>query len=369
MPIGVYIHIPFCKAKCLYCDFNSYAGMEEMQERYVEALCKEIRVYHGEKSVDSVYIGGGTPTVLPLDLLVKVIDAVKKRFILAENYEMTIECNPATMGKEGFTGLYQAGVNRLSIGLQSAHDSELRALGRIHTLADFAECFYQARACGFSNLSLDLMHGLPGQTMDGWMETLRIATEFQPEHISCYGLKLEEGTPLYRQNPTLPDEDLLADFYEKAINVLAEHGYQRYEISNFAKPGKESRHNLKYWKCKDYIGFGAGAYSCIHGTRYDNEKSIENYCTKIEHGISAMKERQILTKEEQMSEFCFLGLRMVNGISVKEFETRFSGSIIEVYGKEIEKNCRRGTLIQQGDRLFIPPQYLFVSNSILVDFV
>ncbi len=369
MALGIYIHIPFCKAKCLYCDFNSYANMENMKEPYVQALCREIQRFEAGREVDSLYIGGGTPTTLSIGQLETIIQTVKQHFRLVENCEVTIECNPATMGREGFQALYGLGVNRLSIGLQSANDAELRRLGRIHTLVDFANCFADARAAGFENLSMDLMHGLPGQTMEGWMKTLRVAMEFQPEHISCYGLKLEEGTPLYKQNPSLPDEDLAGDFYDACVSFLEEHGYHRYEISNFAKPEKESRHNLKYWRCEDFVGFGAGAYSCIQGARYSNVREIDAYCKRVEEEQETIFEQSILSREEQMSEFCFLGLRTTKGISVLEFQNRFGVSIEEHFADAIKKNLRRGTLLRVNDRLMIPSKYFYVSNSILVDFV
>jgi len=369
MSLGIYLHIPFCKAKCLYCDFNSYANMDSMKERYVQALCKEIRGFHSSCKVDSLYIGGGTPTTLSTKQLASIIHAVNQQFSLTEDCEITVECNPATIGKEGLKTLHGLGVNRLSIGLQSANDAELKSLGRIHTLSDFSDCFADARAAGFANLSLDLMHGLPGQTMEGWMHTLQTAVSFQPEHISCYGLKLEEGTPLYRQNPVLPDEDLAGDFYDACVSFLEEKGYRRYEISNFAKPERESRHNLKYWRCEDFAGFGAGAYSCMQGVRYSNVKDLNDYCERIEQNKDAVIERISLTLEDKMSEFCFLGLRTAEGISYREFQERFGHTLNAVFGDTIKKNLRRGTLLRFNDRLFIPSSYFYVSNSILVDFV
>lgn len=369
MSIGIYIHIPFCKAKCLYCDFNSYSGMESWKPKYINELKKEIINIQEECEVDTLYIGGGTPTVLSAENLAEILSVIRENFVLTPHCEISVECNPATMGKEGFTILKQAGFNRLSIGLQSAKDAELRRLGRIHTFKDFSRCFSDARNAGFENISLDLMHGLPGQTLEGWQETMEAALAFQPEHISCYGLKLEEGTPLFLQNPVLPDDDAARELYEACVSYLAAHGYYRYEISNFALPGKESRHNCKYWRCEDFIGFGAGAYSCLHDVRYDNVRDIREYCARLEEGKSVIAERTPLSLEDKMSEFCFLGLRMTEGVSVKEFSQRFGKEIEEVYGDAIKKNLRRGTLLRLEDRLVIPPQWLYVSNSILVDFI
>ncbi len=368
MALGIYLHIPFCKAKCLYCDFNSYAGMEEQQQRYIDALCQEIQnAPDGE--VDTIYFGGGTPTVLPAHSLAQILSVVKEKYDLTPNCEISLECNPATIDKEGLAVLHQAGFNRLSIGLQSANAQELKDLGRIHSFQDFANCFSDARNADFQNISLDLMYGLPEQTMENWKTTLEKAVAFQPEHISCYSLKLEEGTPLFMKNPTLPSDDCVREFYDYAVNYLAEQGYLRYEISNFSLPKKESRHNCKYWKCDDFLGFGAGAYSCFDGVRYDNLRNVLDYCTALETEKSPVAERIPLTHRDRISEFCFLGLRMRDGISVKEFNSRFGRNIEDVFGDVIKKNLRRGTLLRLGDRLCIPPEYLFVSNSILVDFI
>ncbi|MBR5151958.1 MAG: oxygen-independent coproporphyrinogen III oxidase [Clostridia bacterium] len=369
MALGIYIHIPFCKSKCLYCDFNSYANQDGLKDRYVQALCKEIQNFPDDCEADTLYIGGGTPTILSKEQLEKILIQVKQKFTLTPDCEITVECNPATMGEDGFRHLRQLGVNRLSIGLQSANEKELKALGRIHTLSDFARCFQEAKTVGFDNLSLDLMHGLPNQTMEDWMHTLETAVAFQPAHISCYGLKLEEGTPLFQQNPPMPDEDLAGDFYEACVSFLKQHGYDQYEISNFAKPGMESRHNIKYWRCHEFAGFGAGAYSCLNHQRYSNGRDLSSYCQSIEQDGSAVEERIPLTIDAEMSEFCFLGLRMVEGISYTEFEERFGVSLENVYGETIKKNLRRETLLRLNDRLVIPSKYLYVSNSILVDFV
>lgn len=369
MSLGIYVHIPFCKAKCLYCDFNSYSGMDAYQEAYLKALQKEIESKKDSRKVDSLYIGGGTPTVLKAESLVQILSILRGNFVFSPDCEITVECNPATMQEEGFRILKEGGFNRLSIGLQSSNDDELRALGRIHSFEEFSICYKEARKAGFENISLDLMYGLPGQTMERWKKSLEDAISFHPEHISCYGLKLEEGTPLFFQNPILPDEDAFAEFYETCVNDLAEQGYERYEISNFSLPGKESRHNCKYWQCNDFIGFGAGAYSCVNDERYANINSIPTYCSYIESGKSVVEEITTLSLKDKMSEFCFLGLRMSNGISQQEFKERFHQSIEDVYGEVLTKNLRRGTLLRLGDRIFIPSQFLYVSNSILVDFI
>lgn len=369
MELGIYVHIPFCKAKCLYCDFNSYAGLESFHTAYTEAICREIENSRNCCKVDSLYIGGGTPTVLNTDFLIFILTSIKENFQITSNCEITVECNPATMDKEGFCKLVDAGVNRLSIGLQSAKQSELTRLGRIHTLNDFAICFENARLAGFKNISLDLMYGLPQQTAEAWLETLKTVVSFEPEHISCYALKLEEGTPLFMENPTLPDDDTIRKCYDLCIDYLASQGYQQYEISNFSLPGKESRHNCKYWKCEDFLGFGAGAYSCFENRRFDNIKDVSEYCARLSRGKSVISGDIPLALEDRMSEFCFLGLRMNQGISMREFYQRFGKDIMDVYGDAIEKNLRRGTLLRLNDRLYIPKEWLYVSNSILIDFI
>lgn len=369
MKLGLYVHIPFCKAKCLYCDFNSYAGMSDLHDRYTKALCKEIQSTNISYEVDSIYIGGGTPTAILNKNLLAVIQSLKENFVLSEDCEITVECNPATIDKEGLDSLYHAGVNRLSIGLQSANQKELTRLGRIHTLEDFAHCMESARFAGFQNISLDLMYGLPEQKLSDWARSLEVAVSFSPEHISCYALKLEEGTPLYEAKTVLPDDDTVREYYDYGAAFLHQHGYHRYEVSNFAGNGKESRHNCKYWKCEDYLGFGAGAYSCYQNHRFSNLKPVKAYCQRIENGDSVTEENIFVTPDDAMREFCFLGLRMVDGISISEFDQRFQKSIFDVFGDTIEKNLRRGTLLRLDDRIVIPETWIFVNNSILVDFI
>lgn len=369
MALGIYVHIPFCRAKCKYCDFNSYPGMELWKAPYVDALCREIQNSSVGGTVDTVYFGGGTPTVLGPEQLIRILEALRKRFVLTQDCEITAECNPATMGYEGFRKLRSAGFNRLSIGLQSSDDAMLRSLGRIHTFREFGDCFASARKAGFSNLSLDLIYGLPGQTQKGWTETLEKALDFHPEHISCYALKIEEGTPFAQMNLELPNDDEVREMYDFCVDKLEAEGLKRYEISNFARPEYESRHNCKYWLCDDFLGFGAGAYSCAENCRWDNFRDVAQYCRAVNEKNSAAAEMIPLTAEDQMSEFCFLGLRMVRGIDTDEFERRFGRRIEAVYGRALEKNFKRGTLRTAEGRIFIPSEWLYVSNGILVDFV
>lgn len=369
--LGLYIHIPFCKSKCGYCDFNSYAGKEGLIEPYFDALNREIELmskkYNG--AIDTIYFGGGTPTAVDTKHICKTINTVKNNFKQCSNVEITSECNPGTIDFYGLCKLYDGGINRLSIGLQSADNGCLKALGRIHTLEDFDRCFINARRAGFNNISLDLMYGLPEQTMANWTETLKSAVCFNPEHISAYALKIEEGTPFSNAKLNLPDDDLVADMYQHAVQYLGNKEYGRYEISNFAKKGFESRHNLKYWKCDDFIGFGAGAFSCAEGVRFSNVLDIEEYieCIKKKKSVEVYNEK--LSDFDQMSEFVFLGLRLENGISEKEFHNRFKLNIDEVFGRQIGKYTKTEFLIREKDRIRFSDKGFFVSNIILADFV
>lgn len=369
--LGIYIHIPFCRAKCNYCDFNSHVSCEEERQAYIDALCREIRTvkFDGEDTVDTVYFGGGTPTCLTSRQLIRILDAVRDRFTLDKACEVTSECNPATIGEEGLCALRAGGFNRLSIGIQSANDEELKILGRIHSAADARECVNSARSAGFDNISVDLMFGLPGQNEESFMKSVEFALSLETTHISCYALKIEEGTPFSRMELDLPSDDDSCDMYDLCADMLYKSGFKRYEISNFARPGFESRHNLKYWKCDDFLGFGAGAYSCDGGKRYSNISDTSGYIEKINSGLTAVCDCETLSKADMMSEFVFLGLRMADGISEKEFKRRFSADIFDVFDDALLKNIKRGTIVRENGRMRIPDKYIYVSNSIMVDFV
>ena len=365
MSLGVYIHIPFCAAKCRYCDFNSHISDDGERKLYVSALCDEIKRFKSDDmKVDTIYFGGGTPTILEPSRLERILNVVYDTFEVEDNCEITTECNPATIDKSGLELLRSSGFNRISIGLQSANDSELKFLGRIHSFAECKNCVSDARSAGFDNISLDLMFGLPYQTVNMWTSTLKEAVLLSPNHISCYGLRIEEGTPFYSMNLNI-DDDLCRDMYDICDDFLHKNGYEMYEISNFAKDGYQSRHNIKYWKCNDYIGFGAGAYSCINSVRFSNIKNTDEYINREVKIDSSFD----LTEFDRMSEFVFLGLRMTEGIDLAEFNSRFGRSIYDVFSEQIEKNINRGTMIVQNGRLIIPKKYLYVSNAVLVDFV
>ena len=371
--VGIYIHIPFCAAKCNYCDFNSHVGTQCEQERYIDALCREIECCGGgEMTADTVYFGGGTPTILKPERLLRILTAVKNRFKLDADCEITTECNPGTVGGAELECLRRGGFNRLSIGMQSAEDEQLKALGRIHSFEDCRKCVIAANAAGFDNLSVDLMFGLPNQDSDSWKYSLEQAAELEPSHISAYALKIEEGTPFFEipaDELNIADEELSRDMYDFCNEFLRQCGFRRYEISNFSKNGMESRHNLKYWRCEDYIGFGAGAHSCRDGRRYFNIENTEDYIRSVNECGFAVKASISIYAADKMSEFVYLGLRLVDGISEAEFKARFSANIDEVFGAALKLNLNRGTLIRDEGRIYIPDRYVYVSNAIMSDFV
>ena len=364
---GLYIHIPFCVKKCKYCDFNSFCNMEDLFEDYFVCLKSEIaRIKAEGVVVDTIYIGGGTPTAVPCHYLTDLIEQIDNR---AKDAEITVECNPGTVSKDDLQKLKKSGATRLSIGMQSTDDDELETLGRIHNLKDFEVCYKNAREVGFDNISIDIMFGLPDQTKEGFLKTLKKSVSYGSEHISVYALKIEDGTPFSKMQLNLPSDDESADMYEMCVNFLAENGYDRYEISNFCRDNRISKHNTKYWQTKDYIGIGAGAYSCYKNKRFSMISDVPAYIEKILSGESAEENVENLTDFDKMSEFVFLGLRMVGGISEKEFEERFGKNIFDVFGKEIYKYINLEVMEHKNGRICIKPEFLYVSNNILSDFV
>ena len=320
--LGLYVHIPFCAAKCAYCDFYSLPRSEEKMDAYVDALCRhleEIAPRAAGYTVDTVYFGGGTPSYLGARRLIRLLRVIRRRYRVAPDAEITLEANPDSAGdKRALHALRRAGFNRVSLGVQSADDATLRRIGRIHTWAQAQAAARAIRAAGFENWSLDLIYGLPGQTMSGWQETVRAAADLEPEHISAYGLKLEPGTPLYERQAqeTLPDDDLQADMYLWAVEELARRGYEQYEISNFARPGRASRHNLKYWHMEEYAGFGPGAHSDFGGVRYAYEKDLDAYLA----GELRLSEEAEIPPVEREQEYVMLSLRTAEGISRRQVE-------------------------------------------------
>lgn len=369
--ISLYIHIPFCVKKCRYCDFPSFSGKEALMHTYAEALYKEIISLKNLK-IGTIYIGGGTPTYLSLNEWKLIGNALKKLNIIS-GAEFTVEGNPGTFNAEKLKLLSSIGVNRLSIGLQAWQNNLLKALGRIHELKDFTNTFSMARETGFSNINVDLMFGIPNQTMEMWMETLINVVKLNPEHISCYSLIVEEGTPFYEEYRkgylVLPEEDTERNMYNTALSFLEDNGYIQYEISNFSKPSRECRHNITYWSMKPYIGCGSGAHSYYKGSRYSNSSCVEEYIKKVEEKGTAVEERHLNTLEDEVEEFIFMGLRMNKGISLDEFKMRFGKDIFDIYDTQIKKFTENKLLILEKNKLFFSKRGMELSNSVMCEFI
>ena len=370
MPLGLYIHIPFCKSKCIYCDFYSLPQAEGQMDRYVSVLCRHLEEISRQATahlVDSIYFGGGTPSYLGEQRLCRLLKAVYRYYHVSKDAEITLEANPDSAGEwRALRSLRRAGFNRLSLGVQSTDDAQLRQLGRPHTFAQAEAAVSAARLAKLENLSLDLIYGLPGQSMARWQRTVEQAARLEPEHLSCYGLKVEEGTPLWEMQGRLemPDDDLQADMYLWTVERLAELGYQQYEISNFAKPGYESRHNLKYWTLGEYAGFGPGAHSDLGDARYAYVRDLEAYCNGVEAQGDILSENERIPQRERDIEYIMLGLRTVRGISRQEFEYRFRlpfGPLQEI----MEQFERTGRARMREDRWCLTPEGFLVSNQII----
>lgn len=394
--LGIYIHIPFCVRKCDYCDFLSAPSDKKTMESYVDALQNEIilnRDRMKEYLVDTVFIGGGTPSILEGQFIVSIMENLRKNCSIKSDAEITIECNPGTVTKEKLLLYKMAGINRLSFGLQSADDEELKSIGRIHTFAEFLDSYNIARECEFDNVNIDLMSALPGQTVDSYKETLKKVIDLNPEHISAYSLIVEEGTRMKERVEQaerdgvdiLPDEEAEREMYHVTKEILAKAGYSRYEISNYARSGMECSHNIGYWKRKDYLGFGVGAASLYKEERFNNVSDIKLYMRNLcdsESGINDSnnerfpeilslinENKQKLSKEEQMEEFMFLGLRLTRGISKTEFKQMFDVEYEEIYGVVTEKLINEKLIIQTGDRIMLTEWGFDVSNYVMADFM
>lgn len=375
--LELYFHIPFCVRKCLYCDFLSAPGGEEEKRRYMEALLAETAgsalSYEGFY-VSSLFIGGGTPSVVPAEEIERLMDTVREHYRREPEAEATVEVNPGTVTLEQLKRYRRAGINRLSIGLQSARNQELARLGRIHTWEQFKETYRAAREAGFSNVNVDIMSALPGQTLPQYRETLEkvLALENPPEHISAYSLILEEGTPFFerygKKQLELPDEETDREMYLETKRFLEEKGYHRYEISNYAREGYECRHNCGYWQRKNYAGFGIGAASLVENTRFQNGRDLENY---LKNPLGCREEIRCLSRREQMEEFMFLGLRMTEGVSQAEFRELFGRDMGEVYGDVIKKNIRDGLLEEKPGpgRIALTDRGLDLSNYVMAQFL
>lgn len=394
--IGVYLHIPFCVQKCAYCDFLSGPATRQRQQEYVESLLREIAwesKYYTEYKIQTIFFGGGTPSILEAEEIAKILDCVREYYQIDAKAEVTLEMNPGTAEWDKLLKLKKAGINRLSIGLQSADNAELKMLGRIHTYEDFQRTYYQAREAGFANINIDLMSALPGQHMDRWIQTLEKVLMLRPEHLSAYSLIIEEGTRLYENRDawaSVPDEDEYRQMYQDTKRILAKHGYHRYEISNYAQIGYECKHNKIYWQrgvwhTADFVGFGLGASSTVGNWRWENtvdmewylsvfqKQKIEQYDSRLTDSYSGkvcVKEAvTTLSFEQQMEEFMFLGLRMMKGISKQEFADSFGVNIDDVYKNELQKWLQMGMMVQKGDMVMLTNAGIDVSNTVLSSFI
>lgn len=372
---GIYIHIPFCVHKCIYCDFLSAPADDDVKYAYTKALINEIRNTADRQVKDkitSIFFGGGTPSVLPDCCIADILMAVRDCFDISDDAEITMECNPGTVNESRLSEYRAAGVNRLSFGLQSADNNELKMLGRIHTFEQFAESFRLARNAGFNNINVDLMSAIPGQTEATLENTFDKVMALQPEHISVYSLILEDGTYLadnIDKFPPVPDEDEDRRMYHMTKERLHSAGYERYEISNYSRKGFECRHNLLYWNGGEYYGFGCSAAGFIGNERYSDIRDVKKYIG-FNGDIEKLHENiEILTKEDAMEEFMFLGLRKMAGVDVMDFQRRFGVPIENVYAKEIEHNIDKGLLIRQGDMLKLTEYGIDICNTVMSDFI
>ena len=369
--IEIYIHIPFCVKKCDYCDFLSAPSGLEVQTAYIQSLLREIdAVKEGKgRSVSSVFIGGGTPSVLDERFIGEILNKIKNKFPILDDAEITIEVNPGTADRRKFESYREYGINRLSIGLQSPDDRELEMLGRIHNYRQFLETYKTAREAGFDNINIDLMSAIPDQSYEGWISNLRTVAELKPEHISAYSLIIEEGTPFATRKLNLPDEDTEYNMYEATAQILREYEFEQYEISNYAKKGMECRHNIGYWIRQDYLGFGLGASSLYGKERFTNTRDMKIYLADSRNPEKIREKEPILTREDEMAEFMFLGLRMTDGISKADFEQRFGCVIESVYGGVLRKYKSMGLLLEGDGRIFLSRKGIHVSNAVMAEFL
>ena len=374
----MYIHIPFCAVRCHYCDFNTYAGLEKYFEPYADAVREEIRQAAGEYGrlpIQTIFIGGGTPTVLRPDQLGGILAACREHFAVAPDAEITSEANPGTVDQAHFTALRALGVNRLSMGVQSFDEAELKWLGRIHSAGEAEQAFDAARAAGFTNINLDFIFGLPGQAPGAWARTLERAVGLGPEHLSLYSLTVEAGTPLAdsvrRGRVPAPDDDLAADLYLASQDLLAAHGYAQYEISNWAKDAShQCRHNLVYWRDEAYLGFGAGAHSYARDRRWWNVRPVPQYIQRINAGKPAVSGQETVGRRLEMGETMMLGLRLVlEGVGESGFRARFGVSLDEAFGEELAALTARGLIERLPARVRLTAEGRLLGNRVFAEFL
>ena len=371
--VGLYIHIPFCKQKCNYCDFNSYVCNDDKIKSYIDALLKEIQMYIKEYGFifETVFFGGGTPTFIHYKHIEAIMTVINS--YIAEAAEISMECNPGTVSTDSLSAYRAMGINRLSIGLQAWQRELQKQLGRIHDTEQFLLNLEQAREGGFTNISVDLMFALPNQSLDMWMETVEKVASLGVKHISCYSLKVEEGTPFYKlyqqEKLQLPEDELDRTMYHGAIERLKKYGLEQYEISNFAVPGFECKHNLIYWENKEYLGVGAGSHSKISGVRYNNYRGLEKYIEKINSNVYPIEEKNIIENEEEMWETIILSLRLNKGLDIKEFNNKYKVDFIQKYCKALNK-LKNNRLVELSDNcLKLTPLGSDLSNTVFIEFL
>lgn len=377
-PLAIYIHIPFCVKKCLYCDFASGPGDANQIAYYMRVLQKEIRSFSAISTlyqIQTVFFGGGTPSFVTPSYIRQLMQLLRSQFSFSERAEISLEANPGTLDEEKLEIYREAGINRLSLGLQSVHEEDLKRLGRIHSYEDFLYGYRIARRAGFRNINVDLMSGLPRQSLAAWQESLQRVAELEPEHISAYSLSIEEGTPFYEQygeglgRLALPGEELDRQMYHYTGEYLSARGYQRYEISNYARPGYECRHNMTYWTLGEYLGFGQAAASFLEQRRFVNPASPEAYWQAARTSYQRFRNMPPESLKDQMEEYMFLGLRTARGISREEFKKRFGRSFPPRVEKEMLDLYRQGLLQQKGGRITLTEQGIDVSNVVLAGFL
>lgn len=372
--IELYIHIPFCKSKCRYCDFCSFQAEDNVIDAYIQKLKEELLFWGSrltKEEIVTVFIGGGTPSYLKEAYIKEICDTIFQCFNVSENAEITIEANPGTVDLKKLCTYRESGINRISFGLQSTIKEELQYLGRIHTYEQFLQCYHWAREAGFANISVDLMSAIPKQTLRSYEKNLRTIAELSPEHISAYSLIIEEGTPFYEDEnleDLLPSEEDEVRMYQMTAEILKEYGYEQYEISNYAKKGFESRHNLGYWSHIPYLGAGLNASSYMNERRFENPSDMKEYL-EITSFDGRYETSKPLTIYEQMEEFMFLGLRKTKGISKKEFKERFHCSMTSVYEKPLTEAMKQGFIQEQADQISLTQSGILVSNQVLCEFL
>ncbi|EGT3847005.1 radical SAM family heme chaperone HemW [Clostridioides difficile] len=389
--LGLYVHIPFCVKKCKYCDFNSYKMDIDSKKRYIEDLKIEMKLYSNKlykdnkyknkeccslnknDKITSIFVGGGTPSILTSDEIREVFISIKEMFDIDENAEITIECNPGTLTLEKLKTMKEIGINRLSIGLQAIQEKHLNFIGRIHTYEEFEKNYKDALSVGFKNINVDLMYSLPNQTLCDWKETLEKVVHLNPTHISAYSLILEEGTELYNMYESnkfeLIDENVDIEMYEYTINYLKSKGYNQYEISNYSKEGYNCEHNILYWECEYYIGIGAGASGYINENRYNNVESLEDYHLSLVKREKPIQENEILSEKDMIEEKIFMGLRMNKGIKFEDFKKKFGIDFRDKYNKQIEMLLARKLINQNFEGIQLTQKGREISNSVFIEFM